>query len=147
MRAKISTVLKTTERHMWEELQKVSSLMYVASPILKFKPQPGYSVPEKWLLGTEYKLKLFFLGIIPLGDYFIKLIEINQEENRIISYEHGSLTKTWDHTIQFHAIDDQTIEYSDEVEMNAGIFTFFVWLFAHFFYRYRQNKWQKLLDS
>ena len=132
---------------MWEELQKVSSLMYVASPILKFKPQKGHSVPEKWTLGTEYKLKLSLFGIFPLGDHFIKLVELNKEENLIISNERGNLTKTWNHIIKFTAIDDQTIEYTDEIEISAGILTLLIWLFAHIFYRHRQNKWKKLLDS
>lgn len=146
MKAKISTVIKTSENQMWEELQKVSSLMYVASPILKFKPQKGHSVPEKWVLGTEYKLKLSLFGIFPLGDHFIKLVELNKEENLIISIEHGNLTKAWNHIIKFNAIDDQTIEYTDEIEINAGILTILIWLFAHIFYRHRQSKWKKLFD-
>ena len=132
---------------MWEELQKTASLMHVASPVLKFKPHEGHSVTEKWILGTEYKLKLFFLGIIPIGDHFIMLTELNQEENRIVSNERGSLTKVWNHVITFNAIDDQTIVYTDEIEIRAGILTLSIWLFAHIFYRHRQNKWKKLLDN
>ena len=66
MKALISTVLKTDEDKMWDELQKVSSLMYVASPLLRFKPQKGQSLPDKWRLGTEYKLKLYFGGLSSL---------------------------------------------------------------------------------
>ena len=132
---------------MWEELQKVSSLIYVASPILKFRSQKGSSIPEKWSLGNEYRLKLWFLGIIPIGDHFIKLVELNKEENLIVSNEYGRLTKAWNHTIEFNAIDHQTIEYTDEIEIKAGIMTLFIWLFAQIFYRHRQNKWKKLLDS
>lgn len=147
MKAIISTVIKTTENKMWEELQKVSSLMHVASPILKFKPQKGYSVPERWVLGTKYKLKLSFFGIIPLGDHFIKLVELNQKEKRIVSNEHGKLTKVWNHIIRFQAIDDQTIKYTDEIEIKAGLFTLSIWVFAHIFYRHRQNRWKKYLTA
>ena len=132
---------------MWQELQKVSSLMHVASPILKFKPQEGQSLPEKWILGTEYKLRISSFGIIPLGNHFIRLVELNKEEKRIISNEHGKLTKVWNHIINFDAIDDQTINYTDEIEIKAGILTLPIWLFAHVFYRHRQRKWKKLLDS
>ena len=147
MKAKISTIIKTSENKMWEELQKVSSLMYVASPILKFKPQEGYLIPEKWSLGTEYKLKLSFFGILPIGNHVIKLVEINKDENLIISNEYGKLTKVWDHIIKFKAIDDHIIEYTDEIEIKAGVLTLFIWLFSHIFYRHRQNKWKKLIDS
>ena len=147
MRARISTVIKTNENRMWDELQKVSSLMHVASPILKFKPQKNHSLPEKWALGNEYKLKLSFFGIIPLGGHFIKLVELNKEEKKIVSNEHGNLTKVWNHIIKLKPIDEQTIEYTDEIEIKAGILTFSIWLFAHIFYRHRQSRWKKLLDS
>ena len=71
MKAKISTIIETNENKMWEELQKVSSLLLVASPLLIINPQKGYAIPEKWILGTEYKFTLFFFGIIPLGNHFI----------------------------------------------------------------------------
>jgi len=146
MKVQISTVIKANENEMWEELQKVSSLMHVAVPILKFKPQKNQTLPEKWALGTKYKLKLFFLGIIPLGDHFIKVVEINQEKKIIVSNEHGNLTKVWNHIIKIVPIDDQNINYTDEIEIKAGLLTLSIWLFAHIFYRHRQNKWKKLLD-
>jgi len=144
MKAIISSVIKINENRMWEELQKVSSLMYVASPILKFKPQKGYSIPEKWDLGTVYKLRLFLFGIIPFGNHFIKLIELNKEKKRIVSNEYGTFTRVWNHIIKLNPIDDQTIDYTDEVEIKAGILTIPIWLFAYIFYRHRQNKWKKL---
>ena len=121
--------------------------MHVASPILKFKTQKGHSIPEKWFLGTEYKLKLSFFGIVPLGDHVIKLVEINKEKNLIVSNEYGKLTKVWNHIITFYAIDDQTIKYTDEIEIQAGILTLSIWLFAQIFYRHRQNKWKELIGS
>ena len=147
MIARISTVLKTNEDSMWQELEKVSALIRVASPILKFRPQGGYSLPDKWIPGTEYKLKISLFGILPLGNHFIRLVELNKAENRIVSNEHGLLARIWNHTITFNAIDDLAITYTDEIEIKAGILTFSIWLFAHAFYRHRQRKWQKLLDS
>ncbi len=147
MKAKISTILKTNENRMWEELQKVSSLIHVASPILKFRLKEGHSIPEKWSPGSEYIFKLSFFGIFPLGDHVIKLVELNKEENLLISNEHGKLSKVWNHIIKFNAIDNQTIEYTDEIEIKAGILTLSIWLFARIFYRHRQNKWKKLIGG
>ena len=147
MIARISTVMRTDENRMWQELQKVSSLVYVASPILNFRPQKGHALPEEWILGTEYKLRISSFGIIPLGNHFIRLVELNKEKKRIVSNEHGMLTNVWNHTITFNAIDDQTITYTDEIEIKAGILTFSIWLFAHVFYRHRQRKWKELLES
>ncbi len=132
---------------MWQELQNVSSLEYVAAPLLVFKPQTGFSMPLKWDTETEYKLNLFFLGMIPFGKHFIKVITLNEAENRILSNEHGSLTKVWNHEIRFHALDARHIEYTDEIEIKAGILTLAVWLFSQVFYRHRQARWKKLLAA
>ncbi len=130
---------------MWEELQNISSLIYVASPILKIVPQKNYAISEQWAIGSKFKFNLYFFGFIPFGDHYIKLVELNEVERRIVSNEHGKLTKEWNHTIKFHAIDDETIEYTDEIKIDAGILTVVIWLIALVFYRHRQNKWKKLL--
>ncbi len=121
--------------------------MYVASPILKIKPQKGYSVPDKWNLGNEYRFRVSLFGMIPLGEHFINLVELNNEEKRIVSKEHGTLAKVWNHIIKLNPIDDHTIEYTDEVEIKAGVLTIPIWLIAHIFYRHRQNRWKKLFNS
>lgn len=145
MKAKISTIIHTNEDEIWDELLKVSSLIYVASPILRFRPQLNHTLPEKWELGKEYKLKLSFFNVIPLGDHIIKVVEINKQEKVIISNEYGNLTKVWNHTIKLMPIDNNRIRYTDEIDIQSGLLTLFVWLFAHFFYRHRQIKWKKLL--
>ena len=147
MKAKISTFIETDENKMWKELQKVSSLMHVASPILKFKPKNGQVLPEKWTKGEELRLKLLLFGFIPLGDHVIKLVEINKNENLIISNERGRLTEVWNHTIKFESINNHKIKYTDEIEIEAGILTWAIWLFAQVFYRHRQNKWKELMGS
>ena len=147
MIARISTIMRTNEDKMWQELQKVSSLMYVASPILKFRSQTGYSLPDKWILGREYKLRISAFGIIPLGDHIIRLVELNKETKRIVSNEHGMLTRVWNHTITYYAIGEQTIKYTDEINIEAGMTTLWIWLFAHIFYRHRQRRWKELLAT
>ena len=146
MKVKISTIIGTQEKQIWNKLQNISSLMHVSSPLLKFKPLTGRHLPEKWNIGEEYQLNLSFLGIIPLGKHFIELIEINSEKNEIISNEHGFLTKTWNHRIKIEPINDNSIKYTDEIEIKAGVLTLSIWLFAHVFYRHRQKKWKKLLS-
>ena len=146
MKAKISTVIKTNEDRMWRELQKTSSLMHVAAPMLMFKPQTNHALPESWSIGVEYKLKLFFFGLIPLGDHCINLVEFNHDEKTIVSNEYGRLTDVWNHVIKIKAIDEQTLEYTDEIEIKAGMLTFSIWLFAHLFYRHRQRRWKELLN-
>lgn len=146
MRVKISTTLNATEDEMWERLQKVSSLMYVASPILTFKPANESPLSEKWETKRMYKLKLFLFGLIPLGAHNIELVEINRTKNRIVSKEHGKLAREWNHIIWFQKIDGNKLHYTDEIEIKAGLITVVVWLFAHVFYRHRQRRWKRLFN-
>lgn len=147
MKATISTRIKTSEERMWEELQKASSLVRVASPILKFKPKTGDAFPKKWAPGTEYRFRLWLFGVIPMGSHHIKIVKLDKEKRTLISNEHGGLARTWNHLIQFESIDEDAIQYMDKIEIQAGLLTFPIWLFAHFFYRHRQRKWKKLLED
>ena len=145
MKARISTTINAQEKQMWKELQNISSLMYVASPLLKFEPLDDCQLPAKWHVGEEYHLNLSLFGIIPLGRHSIKITEINSEKKMIISNEHGHLTKKWNHRIKVEPKNSHSIYYTDEIEIEAGVLTFSIWLFAHIFYRHRQRRWKNYL--
>ncbi len=141
MKIKITTVIQTDEDNMWAEIKKVSSLVHIASPILIFKPPEGDSLPKTWETGIEYCFNLLLLQVIPLGKHYITLTEANK--NRIISHEHSRIISLWVHTITFAQNSTGDIDYTDQVEIDAGILTLPVWLFSHIFYRYRQYRWRK----
>lgn len=147
MKAKITTIIATNEKRMWDELQKVSSLMYVASPILIFKSRNGEELPEKWEVEKRYHLRIYALGFVPLGNHDIVVKIIDPDKKELFTNESGFLAKTWDHFIRIEYIDANTIRYSDEIEIKAGILTIFIWLFAHVFYRHRQRRWKALFVS
>ena len=145
MKATISTSISTSAEQMWNELQKVSSLVHVASPLLIFKSQDKYPLPEQWHIGQEYALSVFIFGIIPLGKHVIKIIKIDAQNMQILSNEYGVLTRTWNHLIKVEKDTDYKIRYTDEIEIKAGMLTIAIWLFAQIFYRHRQKRWKKLI--
>ncbi len=147
MRATITTTIKTSEYRMWEELQRVSSLLHVAWPLLVFKPTKNSTFPEKWVTGVEYTFSLFFFGIFPLGNHVIKLVEINEETHTIVSNEHGNVARLWAHTIHFQQQNRDSIKYTDEIQFDAGLLTLPVWFFCHIFYRYRHYRWKKFFAA
>ncbi len=147
MKARISTLIATNENRIWSELQKTASLMYVAAPVLIFKPRDGESLPEKWIAGRRYALRIYGLGIIPLGKHDIVVQKIDSVRKEMVTNESGLLAKTWNHLLRVDKADDHTVKYTDEIEIRAGILTAGIWLFAHIFYRHRQRKWKILLGS
>jgi len=147
MKVNRSIIIKTNPLHMWAELQKISALQQVASPMLVFKPIDGITLPEKWESGQEYALTISFFGILPLGKHTIKIINIDEEQLEILTNESGTLTKVWDHLIKIEVLNNKNIKYTDSVEIKAGILTLFVWLFAYVFYGHRQKKWKEILEQ
>ena len=61
----------------------------------------------------------------------------------IVSYERGGIIRTRNHIIQVAPVPCGCA-YSAEAEIQAGLLTIFVWLYANVFYRYRQARWRKL---
>ena len=147
MKATISIRMEASVSRMWTELQRTASLMHVASPMLVFKPQAGHPLSAEWKAGNTYALDLYAFYILPLGQYFIHVNKIDHEAFEIFTHEHGSLTKTWNHRILVKPLDDSAILYTDEIEIDAGILTLFIWAFAHVFYRHRQRRWKRLLSN
>lgn len=88
---------------------------------------------------------MYFLGLIPLGHHTIEFETIDSQRRTIISNEHGRITNEWKHRITIENLENNKIQYTDEVEIEAGLLTFPVWIFANLFYRYRQWRWRGVL--
>ncbi|HBE68925.1 MAG TPA: hypothetical protein DDW52_12325 [Planctomycetaceae bacterium] len=142
---KISCRLLTTEEKLWEKLGKPESLQFIASPVLKFVPQDGQDLGARWRIDHVYQLKLYLFGFIPLGRHDIQLVNIDRNTNTILSKESGSLTRVWNHRIHFYEEAKGVVSYADQIEIEAGLLTPLIWVFAQLFYRYRQRRWSSLL--
>lgn len=145
MHARISTRLSCTASELWQRIVDPRSLQFVASPILGFVPVDGGDLSGPWEVGRPYPLELRFLKFVPLGRHTILLVEIDRARNRIVSQERGSLARVWNHTIRFQESSPGQVDYTDEIDIRAGVLTPFIWAFAHLFYRHRQRRWKVLL--
>jgi len=155
MLARISTIFDCTVEHLWKEISRPASLRFVAAPLLHFEPLvAGDASPERsagldgdWVVGKTYPLRLSLFGFLPAGEHRITLVRIEREANLIESQESGALAPVWNHTIRFHALGNGRLHYTDEIEIQAGLLTVVIWMFAHLFYRHRQRRWKMLLHS
>ncbi len=147
MIARISTHFTCSEAELWKKIEKPKSLEFVSSPVLKFIPTESDAFNESWKINRDYHLKLFLFGLIPLGRHCIRLVKVDKRSNRIESREKGRLARVWNHTITFHQSGDRKVQYTDEIEIKAGILTPVIFVFAHLFYRHRQRRWKTLLKK
>lgn len=146
---KMLTVRKTsifpaTEKEIFNKLQRLKTLQYIAYPMATFTPVDGNN-KLIWKEGTvsSYKFKLF--GIIPFGIHKIKVIHFGLNEG-IYTNESNTHVPIWNHKILIEKIDDTSTKYTDIVDIDAGWKTVFIYLWAVCFYSHRQKKWIRLLS-
>lgn len=143
MKLKRTTNLSCDFQTAVNVVKKSSLLHYVAYPLVVFKPTND-SFPVVWMPGTHWSsLKLF--GIIPFGKQAI-VISFEEAQSKFIMIDRGysALIRKWHHTITIEPLSKKESTYKDEVEIEAGLITSLIWIFAHIFYRHRQKRWIEL---
>ena len=148
MKAKIidiSSVFPATIDEIWDKLQSLKTLQFIAAPYVTFEPYDKNIL--KWQEGvtTDYHLKLF--GLFSFGKHSIEIIQFDKNAGLIYTNEKNNVVPLWNHKILLQKIELESTLYTDEVEISAGWKTFFVYCWGVLFYRHRQKKWLRLLDS
>jgi hypothetical protein len=54
------------------------------------------------------------------------------------------LVRRWDHAISIGEAPNGQTRYRDDIEVEAGLLTPIVWLFALCFYSHRQRRWRRV---
>ena len=136
-----TSVLPAGRDAVFQKLQKLETLQYIAWPFATFEPV-GNAVLT-WTVGStsSYRFRLF--GVIPFGTHTIHIVRFNPEGIR--SREANEHVPVWNHDIIIAPVDANHTEYTDRVEIRAGWKTAFIWVWANAFYAHRQRKWIRLL--
>lgn len=145
MRVRIETRLEAPIDRVWDALQTPALLRHVAAPLLFFRPV-GQPFPERFADG-RVRVSMWLFGAIPFGRQWIDVSRPEGQDGvrRIRDNGSGDLVRRWDHMIAVRALSPQTTHYEDTVEIDAGLLTPAVWLFAVVFYRWRQHRWRRLV--
>lgn len=138
-----SSLFPARREEVFEKLQRLETLQYIAAPYATFTPVNGAGA-FIWQVGnrSSYRFRLF--GIIPFGTHTIRIERFDMDG--IQSRESNEHVPVWDHKITLRDKGKQT-EYTDEMEIRAGWKTPFIWLWAKAFYAHRQRKWIRLLKD
>ena len=136
-----TSVFPASRDVVFEKLQMLETLQYIAKPFASFEPV-GEAAPV-WTVGgvSSYRFRLFCL--IPCGTHTIRIVRFDPEG--VSSREGNEHVPVWNHDITMSALDAGRTTYTDRVEIRAGWKTVFVWLWANAFYAHRQRKWIKML--
>jgi hypothetical protein len=144
MRVYVDSVLSCSPEKVWDEVQKSSLLLEVIRPLVLIVPVDAAEFPERWIEGATVRCTSYLFGVIPLGTRTLFAERIDHAAREIQSRESDPLVRRWDHLIRVKPARDGGTHYSDEIVVEAGFLTPFVWLFARWFYRHRQRRWRRV---
>lgn len=143
---RVSTQLEAAPEKVWNAVQSYSTLRHVMRGLIGF----AGSMPDRVQAGDSVDVRLWFFHLLPAWRHTIGIEAVNAPLRTIQSRETGGLVKRWDHLIRVSPGREGQTDYTDEIEIEAGVFTPLVCLWAHAQYRYRQWRWRafaKLLEG
>jgi hypothetical protein len=146
MKVRVETELNCQAERAWGLVQQSGTLIHVCQPLARIE-SVGEPFPQKWTEKGVYHCESFLFGFIPVGKRRILLERVDSGKNEIQSRESDTLIERWDHLISINALGVDRCRYVDEIEIQAGAFTFLVWLWANWFYRHRQSRWRRLVSG
>ena len=142
----LSQVLNADPDRVWELLQRPETLQFIAWPLIRFAAIGP--LPERFE-EADYEVRMYLGGFLPLGRQEIRVSRRRQGERRVLRDDgRGQLIERWDHRIVVEpGPTEGTTRYRDTVDTEAGLLTPLVRAFAALFYRHRQRRWRKWLDT
>lgn len=144
MKVVISTEFACSFEQVVEQVKKTKLLRYVAHPLVQFEPIDPPVFPNEWS-GRTYWVNMKLFGLFPFGKQAIVISVFSNEDSFTMrDAGHSALIKVWDHRIKIFRGSTE-VSYQDEIDIQAGLLTPVVWLFALFFYRHRQRRWRRLV--
>ena len=136
-----TSVLPAGRDAVFQKLQKLETLQYIAWPFATFEPVDN-AVPT-WTVGGTFSYRFRLFGVIPFGTHTIHILRFDPESIR--SREANEHVPVWNHDIIMEPVGANRTEYTDRVEIRAGWKTAFIWVWANAFYAHRQRRWVRLL--
>ncbi len=137
-----TSVFPASKEAVFSLLQRLETLQYIAKPYATFE-NLGKDNALIWEPGKAFAFQFRVFGLVPLGVHTIHVKEFCADA--IYTNESNPFCPIWNHRIVLMEKDKTHTVYTDEVEIDAGWKTQFVFLWAKAFYGHRQKKWMKLL--
>ena len=99
---------------------------------------------DEWREGETVAGWVFLFGVIPFSRHTLHVLRIDENAMTFSSRESGGLLRRWNHDIIVTASGDSRCNYRDVIDIDAGVFTPLLVLYARWFYRTRQRRWRAL---
>jgi hypothetical protein len=136
-----TTALPISAETAFDLAQRPATFAYVVRGILRVPALAA--VPEGFAQpGVEASGRMWWLGVVPSWTHHLRIVSLAPGE--IQTAERGGPIRTWNHRLTFVPTSPTTCEYTDAIEIDAGILTPGVRLFAVALFALRQARWRQL---
>jgi len=151
MRMTLTTELDCPIGTVWQQLHRPALLEHIAWPVLSFSFRDSDQPSSTWEEGRYYA-HLRSFGFIPLGGQWVGIeypegSSVSGGKAVLRDNGSGTLISKWDHWIFLEDTGDGLTRYTDRLDVEAGLLTPFIWLFARVFYGHRQRRWRRLVAT
>jgi hypothetical protein len=137
-----STRLEAPADAVWAAVKNPAAFRTVTRGLLVMPVIGGRA--DEWRAGETVVGWVFLFGVVPFSRHHLQIAAIDESTQTLSSREHGGLLRSWNHDIVVTPIDDAQCTYRDRIEIDAGLFTPLVAVYARWFYRMRQRRWRAL---
>ncbi len=136
------TTLSAPAPAVWEAVKTPHAFRFITRGILTMPAIRDRDRP--WQEGETVTAWVFLFGIIPFSKHRLHVARIDDAAMTLSSQESGGLIRRWNHDIIVTPRDEASCEYRDVIDIDAGIFTPAIALYARWFYYMRQRRWRAL---
>lgn len=135
-------MLEASADAVWAAVKTPAAFRRVTRGILAMPVIGGRQ--DDWREGETVVGWVFLFGFLPFSRHHLHVAGIDESKRVLSSREHGGLISVWNHDIEILPIDAVTCRYRDRIEIEAGMVTTLVVMYARWFYRTRQRRWRVL---
>jgi hypothetical protein len=143
---RVSTGLRASADRVWGLLLRKDTLLYITRGMM------GYAGTDRWPAtlfspGMTVTTRVRLFGWGPASPHEVRVVRVDESGREVETAEGGGLVRVWNHRMRVEPVSAAECRYTDCVELQAGLITPLVWLFAAAYYRYRQRRWRRLLQE
>lgn len=139
-----STQLEASADAVWSAVKTPAAFRNVTRGLVLMPAIRGRD--DEWCAGEVVVGWVFLFCVVPFSRHHLHIAAIDEMTRTLSSREHGGLLAEWNHDIVVTPLDDHRCMYRDRIEIDAGVFTRPVVVYARWFYRMRQRRWRALAE-
>lgn len=137
-----STLLVASADAVWAAVKTPAAFRKVTRGLLVMPVIRGRQ--DDWREGETVVGWVFLFGFLPFARHHLHIASIDDATRTLRSREFGGLIRVWNHDIEVTPIDAVRCRYRDRIEIEAGILTPAIVVYARWFYWMRQRRWRSL---